>query len=241
VFGDSFLRLCPFRLSADVIEELGMPGRTGEILLDPEDPNRLLQHVARVRRGTAAWRSMWLFAEAMVRDDGTRATPTYHVAQIPYVPGEAWVGGPLGPNGRPSGSRLSLLVCAPGMDLSSLDGDLSGLVIDEWTELVPNQEEQTGVAFHYDDPGAEAAQAILIAVPPEHSATHWSLGHLVAAIQETFELAKLRAVEPVDLGEWGQVLPATYLSTSTRENLADEADDVSTRFDGLLVGEPEVV
>jgi hypothetical protein len=37
------------------------------------------------------------------------------------------------------------------------------LLLDEWTELIPNEREDAGVVFHYDSPGAEAPQAVLIA------------------------------------------------------------------------------
>ena len=248
VFGESFLRLCPFTLSPTVRGEFTdlIARNTALLDNDNEAPVRFLQQLARVRRGPAAWRTMWMFVQATTRvasGGSSRLRPTYQVAQIPYVPGEGWGGTRFETDERrPAGSRLSLLLSGPGAGANELPTKLSGLVIDEWTEIVPNEKEQTGVAFHYDDPGAEAAQAILIAVAPDLAQTHWSFAHLVAAIQETFELAKIRAVEPVDLGEWGHVLPATYLSRSTNvEILADKADDVSTRFDGLLTAEPTIV
>jgi hypothetical protein len=176
---------------------------------------------------------------------GDRHRPGVHVAQLPYDPVETWVGRDFQAHPRPSGSRLSLVLHHRGADAPRFDRDLVGLAIDEWTEIVPNAEEQTGVAFHYDDPGAEAPQAVLIAVPPDRDQSYWSFEHLVAAIRETFELAKIRAVEPEALGALGQVLPATYLSSSTStdgtgDDPRDKANDVSTRFDGLLTGDPVI-
>ena len=65
-------------------------------------------------------------------------------------------------------------------------------MLDEWTELIPNREESTAVAFHYDDPGAEAPQAVIVAVPPDAAET-WTLDTVLAVLRETLELARLRA------------------------------------------------
>jgi hypothetical protein len=246
LLGESFTRLCPFQVSPEVSAQLGNVGQRSDALLDgdPQAPSRLVHQVARVRPSMTAWRQMWLFVEAMLRG-GDRHRPGVHVAQLPYDPVETWVGRDFQAHARPSGSRLSLVLHHRGVDAPRFDRELVGLAIDEWTEIVPNAEEQTGVAFHYDDPGAEAPQAVLIAVPPDRDQSHWSFEHLVAAIRETFELAKIRAVEPEALGALGHVLPATYLSSSTRtdgtgDNPHDRADDVSTRFDGLLTGDPVI-
>ena len=72
---------------------------------------------------------------------------------------EIWVG-----QGIPkSGSRVSILALIPhALDSTS---KFAGIVIDEITETIPNEQETTGVTFHYDQPNSEAPQAILFAVP----------------------------------------------------------------------------
>jgi hypothetical protein len=45
----------------------------------------------------------------------------------------------------------------------------------------------------------------------------WDLGSLVAILNETLDLAKIRAVDGELLGELGQILPAIYLTDSTAD------------------------
>lgn len=89
-----------------------------------------------------------------------------------------------------------------------------GLLLDEWTEVLPATEETTGLAFHYDRPDSEPPQAMLLVVPP--AAAPLTVTDLVAAISETYDLAKSRAVEPVHLDgtAYAQLLPATVLSAA---------------------------
>ena len=77
--------------------------------------------------------------------------------------------------------------------------------------MIPRPTEQSGIAVHYDDPGAEAPQTILLAVPPT-SAPRWDLASLLAILNETLDLAKVRAVDGELLGALGQLLPAIYLA-----------------------------
>ncbi|GAA1663701.1 hypothetical protein GCM10009745_01680 [Kribbella yunnanensis] len=89
-----------------------------------------------------------------------------------------------------------------------------GLLLDEWTEVLPATEETTGLAFHYDRPDSEPPQAMLLVVPPAQEAL--SVADLVAAINDTYDLAKSRAVEPVHLDgtAYAHLLPATVLSAA---------------------------
>jgi hypothetical protein len=109
-----------------------------------------------------------------------------------------------------------------------------GLLLDEWTELIPNREESTALAFHYDDPGAEAPQAVLIAVAPDN-AENWSLDTVIAVLRETLELAKLRAVDGDLLGVLSQILPTTYLAANSR------LDTVAVDFKGALMKDALIV
>src|SRR5207245_756402 len=106
-----------------------------------------------------------------------------------------------------------------------------GIQLDEWVELIPNTTELTGLAFHYDDPGAEAAQAILIAVPPTTTAKTWDCDTLVDILNETYELAQIRGVDWRLLGKLGQLLPAMYLAQNVNN------DTIAVRLGGALMGE----
>jgi hypothetical protein len=102
---------------------------------------------------------------------------------------------------------VSLVAYTPqGLDASQ---PVVGLLVDEWTEVVPHQEETTGLTFQYNAPGNRAPQAVLLAVPP--NAQPWSLNKLTDILLETFELLKMRVVDPDSLDQVGHFLPALYL------------------------------
>ncbi len=115
-------------------------------------------------------------------------------------------------------SRSLLLI---GGDLLAPGRVLSGLLVDEWAEVVPSDTQTTGVAFRYDPPEAMPPQAILLAVPPVPGEA-WTVGSLNQVLIETLELAHLRAVPPESLGAVRQYLPASVLAFNT------EADVPST-------------
>jgi hypothetical protein len=70
-----------------------------------------------------------------------------------------------------------------------------GLLIDDWTELLPSRSEITGIAFNYDQPNAAPPQALLLAVSPTQKGG-WSWDHLLGIVNDTILRSKLRAVEP---------------------------------------------
>lgn len=190
--------------------------------------NRFEMVAARVRPALDAWRRLQIAGGLLGVPPTARA-----VTQLPYEAGVRWAALPF-PNqaARPRGGRISLLLHLVAQPKA--DAAWSGLFLDQWVESIPQTAEQTGIAFHYDDPGAEAPQTILLAVPPAES-THWDLDSLLAVLNETLDLAKVRAVDGEQLGELGQLLPAIYF--------ADSADPVtvSTEFIETLRMEPTIM
>jgi hypothetical protein len=139
------------------------------------------------------------------------------VAQLPHRAGAPWVGGTF-IGELPQGEWLSLLILGATATAAPLQ---VGLVIDDWTETVPLDQETTGIAFNFNRPNAVAPQALLIAVAPELR-EHWTWDDLVGSVHEALELAKLRAVEPDQLfgrsrdgastnGAYFQALPAIMM------------------------------
>lgn len=159
------------------------------------------------------------------------------IAQFTPTPHDRWAALPFLPetlaDGRtrlvvPPSGTISVAAhlpdgCPPGL--------WAGLVLDEWVELIPNQREVTGIAFHHDDPGAEAAQTVLVAVPPRAD-TPWDAETLASVLDETFELAKMRAVDAERLGSLGQLIPAIHIADN------GEKATVSTDFRGSLLADP---
>jgi hypothetical protein len=68
-----------------------------------------------------------------------------------------------------------------------------GLLIDAWTETVPERTQTTGLAFHFDAPATEPPQALLLAVAPNGN---WSWENLLGTVEETFDAARRRMVVP---------------------------------------------
>ncbi|MDQ3019721.1 MAG: hypothetical protein M3R36_04005 [Bacteroidota bacterium] len=90
-----------------------------------------------------------------------------------------------------------------------------GILIDDWTELIPDNEETTGITFHYDQPNSEPPQVMLLVTPPVFSG-HWKWNNIIDALEETFEMIKKRAVEPTHIEKTGyaQFLPTTMMAVT---------------------------
>jgi hypothetical protein len=90
-----------------------------------------------------------------------------------------------------------------------------GIVVDEWTEVIPAKEETTGIAFHYDQPNSEPPQTMLLVVPSQITG-NWQWSDIVESLEETLEMAKKRAVEPsqVDTTGYAQFLPSTMMAVT---------------------------
>ena len=170
-----------------------------------------LQSVARVRPRIA-------FAVGAIATAGWRERPFAdpRAIQLPHKAGAPWIGGAIG-NSLPRGEWLSI-VTLDGLPPST--GLQAGLVIDDWTETVPEARETTGVSFHFNRPNAVAPQALLVVVPPVLRG-NWEWDDLVGGVNEALDLAKLRAIEPDAVTASGhfQVLPA-ILSEFTAGRLA---------------------
>ena len=96
-------------------------------------------------------------------------------------------------------------------------GDICGLLVDSWTEVLPSDDTTVGLAFHYDQPSSEAPQSLLLVTPATEGKT-WTWDDLRQAIPDTMRLARQRAVEPVhlDQGAVARFLPATITAITTR-------------------------
>ncbi len=84
-----------------------------------------------------------------------------------------------------------------------------GLLLDEWTEVIPVPDTTAGLAFHFDQPNTEPPQTLLLVTPSDFKGA-WQWQDLVDTLHETLDMAKKRAVEPeqIDTTEYGRFLPA---------------------------------
>ncbi len=135
----------------------------------------------------------------------------------------------------PEGEFVSLVRELPRT--YSLSAPQAGLLVDEWTEVIPNRVETTGIAMHYNQPNTEPPQTILLAVSPNIDGS-WSWDDLVGILTDTFDRAKRRAVEPDFLQEtpYAQLLPA-ILSAFTSFPFATISTNLASQ-EASMVFEP---
>jgi len=137
-------------------------------------------------------------------------TPRTHLKpiQLPFRKADHWVAVAYPEAYLPEGEFLSVLQVLPAAEFKPSQPQ-KGLLIDEWTEVIPSKSETTGIAFHFNQPNTEPPQTLLLAVTPEITGA-WTWDKLVGILQDTLHRAKLRAVEPEQLGDtmYGQLLPA---------------------------------
>jgi hypothetical protein len=170
----------------------------------------------------------WLHGAACVRPlvhgfEMVRTMAEAHLAeplplapiQLPFRTGDSWLGAEFPDTMEVLHDTAAIVQHLPqGFSPAAAQ---SGLLIDEWSETVPNRREVTGLTFNYDAPNSAPPQALLLAVTPQETGS-WSWDDLVETVRDTFRRARLRAVEPDQLGGLagiGTLLPAVIAEFST--------------------------
>jgi hypothetical protein len=168
-----------------------------------------LTGTARVRPTMHAWEATVALAQAF-----GRAEPVLTPIQFPFEAASPWVAMQYPTGYVLDGDRLSYTAqyMQGAFDKTTPQ---CGLLLDEWTEVVPSPARNTGITFNFDRPSSEAPQAILL-VTPASGGESWQWDDLVGALNETLELAKKRAVEPVhrDPSAYSRFLPATIMAAT---------------------------
>lgn len=141
---------------------------------------------ARVRTATAALQEAYGVAEVL----GCPAVLDPRATQLPAADPDRWVEDDPAP--RPGVVNLVVVRAYPG----EVPAQITGLTIDAWTSVVPATTHATGLAFHYDEPDATPAQAVLVAVAPDVRPDRlplaWDLDTLIDVVRSTFALASER-------------------------------------------------
>lgn len=171
-----------------------------------------LYTTARVNTKLHHIENLTFLAEAM----GT-AAPELRPVQFPYSADAPWMALDFPPAAKDKLAEELLLYTAHYSQ--DLDTSLPqcGLLLDEWTEVIPAETETTGLTFQFDKPNAEPPQAILLATPPQFTGS-WDWTDLVQTLHETLDMARVRGVEPqqIDQSPLSVFLPATILATTWR-------------------------
>jgi hypothetical protein len=147
----------------------------------------------------------------------SNAEPRLVPVQLPLRAGDPWIGQEW-TTAPAAGDLMSVMtIDAP----PALAGDIEGLLLDDWTETIPTTHETTGIVFNFDRPNAAAPQALLLATPPRADG-RWQWEELMGTVIDTFDRARLRAIEPDDIhtAELFQVLPMTLLPFTEMHGLA---------------------
>ncbi|ANN19110.1 hypothetical protein SD37_28130 [Amycolatopsis orientalis] len=182
-----------------------------------------LHGMARVREKPRLWEKTVHLAGALLEPGGLLGTgilgwkePRLTPVQLPYAEDDHWLAMEFFDPAKVGDQLVEDRLLYTAHYAASLNGERQcGLLLDEWTEVVPAERETTGIALHYDGPDAEPPQSMLLVVPPVLEPDgKWTTELLLEAIEETFDLAKTRAVEPDHLEgtALGQFLPATMMS-----------------------------
>ncbi len=157
----------------------------------------------------------------MLMDALSGHQPALDPLQFPYRPDDVWLGLEH-PNTWPGTTEPFAIdedkLLYTGHFSAGFDPALPqcGVLIDEWTEMIPARDETAGLAFHYDRPNSEPPQTLLLATPSDFTGS-WVWSDLVDAVRETFALARKRAVEPshIDQTAYARFLPAIVSSVTT--------------------------
>jgi hypothetical protein len=206
VLGTSFEIVPRFRLAPDQAPEIAAC-LASPVETDPLKLEAWLQSLARVRPLMAdialstAWRSL------------SRGTDTALVPlQVPRNPGDPWIGGSW-TTPPTAGDIVSVMAVEIP---AAANVPIAALLVDELNDTVPTETETTGLSFHYDRPNAVAPHALLLAVPPRFTGG-WQWDDLVATVIDTFDRARMRAVEPSHLaaGPLFHATPTTLVPFST--------------------------
>lgn len=214
LLGDAFIVLPEFTLSTTHLAEWENAWADRTALVDhlktgseatPFPIDDWLNGVARVREKERHLEMAGLLGEAL----GTPGQMTLEAVQFPYRQHDVWLGmefpGTFA-NGDPFVLDEDKLLYTgqfdqdAEIDPSNPNKTYTGLMVDEWVEVIPTEQETTGLAFHFDRPNSEAPQAILLATPPSFRGA-WQWQDLVDSLHETLDMARMRAVEPAHLDE----------------------------------------
>lgn len=204
-----------------------------------EDRIRLwLQQAAQVHRPLQYVEDLLITAEAWrqpLLNDVARVL-CLRTVQLPHRADATWLalddderGSAIADDDELRGA-VSIVAVLPGPPVPPTNGSLpkyAGLIVHRWDELLPRRTVNTSVGFHYNAPNTQPPQCLLLAVPgqePGSDTTPWTIDELVQILNDTFDLAKVRAVDldalrqldddVDDRPDVGGVLPAVMLPTN---------------------------
>lgn len=226
LFGESFnpLPLFKFRASENTVLKSKLMSNT---LLDDHTSNPFIldewqQGVSRVRKKVADFEMMSMLAEGFEDADNFNiSTMRKKAFQLPYNGNgtDRWMAVKVNDKENMKNGRVCLAMHLPDVDPldfnAAMDGYQAGLLIDDWTEEIPHNEETGGITLHFDQPNAKPPQCLIMALPPYFDGS-WSWPKLFDTLNEAFDEAKKRGVEYNEIANHpiAQISPALVIATS---------------------------
>ena len=218
LLGDSFTLVPEFALPAAQATEWAqaVAASSGGALLDYLIHTAGIDHpveewlfgLARTRPMMHAWEMTVAFASAFGRPE-----PSLVPMQLPYQSAAPWLALQFPSDYEIDSDRL--LYTAHYAAPFDPTAHQCGLLLDEWTEVIPGTTKETGLTFNFDRPDNEPPQSILVVTPATGDGSwHWE--DVAGALNETLDLAKKRAVEPaqLDATAYARFLPATIMAVT---------------------------
>jgi hypothetical protein len=207
VFGSDFVVLPRFTPPDFASLQSAFGQSAALVASDTQAPARWLMQLTHVRPGVSRLDAAYSLAQLLGASDADPAALL--LGQLPQQPGDRWLGLGIDPAHPPTKGRVALACLTRGDSL--VQNSYAGLLVDEWPERIPSVKENAAVAFHYHEPKARAPQTLLLAVCPDARA-FWDDDLVLGILQETLELAKIRAVDLDSVAAVGQILPALYFA-----------------------------
>lgn len=225
VLGDDFVPVPQFKYSnaealektfADETQLLSFAGKT-TTNSDAVNKETWMQSISRVREPIAKLETVRIMAEATSGHE-----LNIKMAQVPFRPKDSWLGFEFPKEYKKEPFNIlddTIALAVIGDAAANTKAAQSVLVIDDWTEKIPVDEEVTGVAFHYNQATSSAPQNVIVAIEPTGKGK-WDWDGLQGILNDTLRRAKSRAVEPDHLMEnpaLSVLLPMTIASFDVNE------------------------
>lgn len=149
----------------------------------------------------------------LLAENFERAEPELSTLQLPYIDGDKWLGMDIPSDYAFETDKLVVSTVFTTPFDSTLQQ--AGIVLDDWTEVIPTPNESTGLTFHFDGPNTEAPNTLILAVAPQMDG-NWQWEDIVDTLHETLDLAKVRAVEPeqIDDSDYAHFLPPILMAVT---------------------------
>src|SRR5207245_1807081 len=112
----------------------------------------------------------------------------------------------------------------------------------QWEEFIPSNDVTAGLALQFDQPGSEAPQAVLIAVPPvwEDAPQPWTSEELVDTLRDTLHLARARLVDLDAQDGLGALAPGMFVPIDPTQPSGKRPNPITLRGARDIVKPPPI-